>query len=257
MSMSRLPLTALALVAGLALVPSAWAGDHGSGHWSYEGPSGPIYWGSLSHDFESCSAGHQQSPIDLRGAVPARLGPITVSYQAQPLTVVNNGHTLQVNLASGNFIVFDGERYNLLQYHFHTPSEHTIAGQPAPMEVHLVHKNPNSGALVVLGVMLVPGEANPVLEAVLGTAPAEEGPPREVPDIRLDPNRLLPAGRDYFRYEGSLTTPPCSEVVHWVMFKQPVTVSAAQIDAFARRFPHNARPVQPSNRRFLLESEKK
>jgi len=255
MSMSRLSLTALALIAGLGFVPSAWAEEHGA-HWSYDGPTGPSAWGSLSHEFEACTGGHQQSPVDLRAAVPAHLSPITTTYQAQPLTVVNNGHTLQVNLAPGNFIVFEGERYNLLQYHFHTPSEHTIAGQPAPMEVHLVHKNQNTGALVVLGVMLVPGEANPVLEAVLTSAPAEAGPPREVSDVKLDPARLLPASRDYFRYEGSLTTPPCSEVVHWVVFKQPVTVSAAQIDAFAKRFPHNARPVQPANRRFLLESEK-
>ncbi|MEO0034148.1 MAG: carbonic anhydrase [Pseudomonadota bacterium] len=256
MSMSRLSLTALALVAGLGFVSSARAEEHGA-HWSYEGLSGPTYWGSLSHDYEACAGGHQQSPIDLRAAVPAQLAPIGITYQSQPLTVVNNGHTLQANLAPGNFILFDGERYNLLQYHFHTPSEHTVGGQPAPMEVHLVHKNQNTGALVVLGVMLVPGEANPVLEAVLNSAPAEAGPPREVADVKVDPSRLLPAGRDYFRYEGSLTTPPCSEVVHWVVFKQPVTVSAAQIDRFAKLFPHNARPVQPSNRRFLLESGKK
>ncbi|CCG39732.1 carbonic anhydrase [Magnetospirillum molischianum] len=253
MSLNRLSLTALAVAASL-FAGRAIADDQ-TPHWSYEGHGGPAEWGQLSPNFEACGAGKDQSPVDLHGALPARLSPVKISYRPQPLTLVNNGHTIQVNQAPGNFITFEGERYDLIQYHFHTPSEHTVNGKPAPLEVHLVHKGVESGKLAVLGVTLVPGKANPLIQAVWDAAPTEAGAAKDVPAIRLDPATLLPAKRAYFRYEGSLTTPPCSEVVHWVVFKQPVTASQAQIDTFAKLFPNNARPVQPINRRFILETQ--
>lgn len=253
MSLNRVSLTVLAVAAGL-FAGRALADDQAP-HWSYEGHGGPAEWGQLSPNFEACGIGKDQSPVDIRSALPARLSPIKINYRAQPLALLNNGHTIQVNQAPGNFITFEGERYDLIQYHFHTPSEHTINGKAAPLEVHLVHKGAESGKLTVLGVNLVPGKANPLIGAVWAAAPAEAGPVKEVPGVRLDPAALLPAKRAYYRYEGSLTTPPCSEVVHWVVFKQPITASQAQIDAFAKLFPNNARPPQPINRRFILESQ--
>lgn len=253
MSLTRVSLTALAIATGLFAGP-ALADDHPP-HWTYEGTGGPVEWGQLSPAFEACGKGKEQSPVDLHGARPARLAPIAIHYQPQPLAVLNNGHTIQVNQTPGNFITFEGERYDLVQYHFHTPSEHAVNGKAAPLEVHLVHKGAQSGALTVLGVTLVPGKANPLIAAVWNAAPTEAGPVKEMPGTRLDPAALLPAQRGYYRYEGSLTTPPCSEVVHWVVFKQPITASPAQIDAFAKLFPNNSRPLQPLNRRFILESQ--
>ncbi|SEH34149.1 carbonic anhydrase [Magnetospirillum fulvum] len=254
MKLNRLSLTAMAVAAGL-FAGRAIADDHAAPHWSYEGHGNPAEWGQLSNSYEACGVGKDQSPIDLRDARPAQLAPIEIHYHPLPLAIVNNGHTIQVNLPPGNYITFEGERYDLLQYHFHTPSEHTFNGKPAPLELHLVHKGAQSGKLTVLGVALVAGEANPVVQAVWNIAPTAAGPVKEAPLTLVDPTALLPAQRAYYRYEGSLTTPPCTEIVHWVVFKQPVTISLPQIDTFAKLFPHNARPVQPINRRFILESQ--
>lgn len=236
-----------------------WAGTAATAaehpHWTYEGHGGPAEWAQVATDFKACEAGRDQSPIDLQHAIPANLGTFSVHYQAQALAVVNNGHTIQVNFKPGNHITFEGERYDLVQYHFHHPSEHAINGRIAPMEVHLVHKSSSSGKLTVLGVMMMPGKANKSVEAVWNAMPPQEGPEKTVAAVMLNPSALLPAKRGYFRYEGSLTTPPCSEVVHWVNLKQPITVSDAQIDRFAKLFPMNARPVQPLNRRFILETK--
>ncbi len=255
MFLNHKSLSALAIAAGL-FAGQAMADDHAP-HWTYEGHGGPAEWGRLSHDFEACEVGKDQSPIDIKNAIPAKLSTIKVNYQPQALAVLNNGHTLQVNAKPGNTIEFEGETYDLLQYHFHIPSEHAVNGKKAPMEVHLVHKGQTSGKLTVLGVMMVPGAASSLVQSVWDAAPAEAGPVKDIADVSLNPASLLPAGRDYFRYEGSLTTPPCSEIVHWVTFKQPITVSQAQIDAFGKLFSNNARPLQPGNRRFILESEPK
>ncbi|MGE5547481.1 MAG: carbonic anhydrase [Solirubrobacterales bacterium] len=223
-------------------------------HWSYEGHGGPAEWGKVSNEFAACETGRDQSPINIVQAIPAELADFQVHYQPQALAVVNNGHTIQVNFNPGSFIQFEGERYDLVQYHFHTPSEHAVAGKRSPMEVHLVHKGATSGKLTVLGVMMVAGKANPTIEAVWAAMPAEPGPERTVAEVVLDPAALLPADRGYFRYEGSLTTPPCSEVVHWVNLKRPIEVTQAQLDRFPQLFPMNARPLQPVNRRFILET---
>jgi len=245
-----------ALSVALCATPALAADEHAP-HWTYEGHGGPAEWGKLAENFATCEKGSAQSPIDLAGAIPAKLAKIDVSYQPQPLTVLNNGHTIQVNFQPGNSLTLEGDRYDLLQYHFHHPSEHTINGKPAPMEVHLVHKSAKTGALAVLGVMMVPGKANPTIEAVWQAMPTSAGPEQKVDGVSLNPDTLLPASRSYWRYEGSLTTPPCCEVVHWVNLKDPIEVSQAQLDRFATLFPLNARPVQPQNRRFLLDSDGK
>lgn len=218
-------------------------------HFTYEGAEGPEHWGELAPDYATCGTGTQQSPIDLTATIPADAQDIELAWQAgSDWQVVNNGHTVQVNLTDAGSAVIDGKSFALAQFHFHNPSEHAVAGTRAPMEVHFVHKA-DDGALAVLGVMLTGGGDNALLDAVMAAAPAEEGEAGLEP---MDPATLLPAERSYFRYQGSLTTPPCSEVVVWTVLKEPVAVSDSAIAAFGGIIPMNARPLQPANRRYVL-----
>jgi carbonic anhydrase len=225
--------------------------EHAAPHWSYEGEGAPEHWGNLSPDFKVCDLGLQQSPIDLSGSMRAELSPIPISWSGGEFTVVNNGHTIQVNCKSSGSIGIEGYDFELIQFHIHHPSEHKLDGQLFDLEVHFVHKSAQRG-LAVLGVFLRPGAANAALQPVFDAMPAEAG--QEVPCAGVDLSALLPATRGYFRYKGSLTTPPCGEVVTWTVFKDPIEVAPEQIAKFATLFPMNARPVQPLNRRFLLES---
>ena len=221
-------------------------------HWSYEGNTGPQAWGKMDSASRVCSAGSQQSPIDLPTGIRAELPTIRMGWKPEAFTVVNNGHTIQCNAAPGNTVEVGGVRYELLQFHFHTPSEHAVAGKRTAMEVHFVHKAPD-GTLAVLGVLMVAGAANPAFKAVMATAPAKKGEVKLASP--LDPAAMLPADRrGAWRYEGSLTTPPCSEVVNWYVLEQTIAVDQADIDAFRKLFPMNARPLQALNRRFVLRS---
>ena len=217
-------------------------------HWTYDEAA---HWGDLSPDFQVCGLGAEQSPIDLVDPVPAELGDVAVKWQPKGGVVVNNGHTIQVNTEAGSAADIAGKSYDLLQFHFHHPSEHTVAGAAHAMEAHFVHRAADGG-LAVLGVFLVPGAENGTLARVWGKVPDEEGEAEL--DGALDLSTLLPSDRAYYRYAGSLTTPPCSETVLWTVFANPVEVSDAQIAAFAALYPMNARPIQDLNRRFLLES---
>lgn len=231
--------------------PAAAGGSgHGGPRWSYEGAGGPEHWGELSPEFRACGAGAQQSPLDLDNRTPSLLSGPTIDWRPGPFEVVNNGHTIQANAAPGNQVLLDGKSYDLLQFHFHHPSEHQVDGRPYSMETHFVHKSAD-GNLAVLGVFLTPGHENGELEKVWARLPQQSGHKAQTSgpvDIRL----LLPASRACYRYAGSLTTPPCSEIVDWLVFRDPVQVSAGQIARFARLYPANARPVQPQNRRFIL-----
>ncbi|MGE5503013.1 MAG: carbonic anhydrase [Actinomycetota bacterium] len=219
-------------------------------HWTYEGHGGPAEWGSLAPEYGACGMGREQSPVDLSKGIPAMLGDPVVSWQPMPLEIVNNGHTIQVNCAKGSKVTLDGKDYELLQFHFHHPSEHTIDGVAYALEVHFVHKAAEGG-LAVLGVMFSPGAANTALETIWRAMPEKAGESVKS-DAVIQPMTMLPADRVTFRYAGSLTTPPCSEVVSWVVYRQGLTASAEQIERFAKLFPNNARPVQPLNRRKLL-----
>jgi carbonic anhydrase len=240
----------------LSLAPraaSAAAGSHGTApHWGYAGEAGPERWHALDPAFEVCGTGAEQSPVDLHGAVPARLGSIEIDYRPMTPRVVNNGHTIQVNCDPGGGIVLNGDRFRLVQFHFHHPSEHLLAGRAFDLEAHFVHAA-ESGALAVLGVLIQPGAANATLEPIWRLIPDQAGG-EAVGTEPFSPADLLPTDRGHFRYAGSLTTPPCSQTVLWTVFRQPVTASPEQIRRFAELFPGNARPVQPINRRFLLES---
>jgi carbonic anhydrase len=233
-----------AAVAACPLCRSAFAAE--SAHWSYADAE---RWGDLSPEFGACGLGSEQSPIDLSDPIPSALGDVSIDWRPASGTVVNNGHTIQVNPAAGGAAEIAGTRYEMLQFHFHHPSEHTVAGVHRAMEAHFVHRAA-TGGLAVLGVFLVPGAESATLAKVWEKMPAGHG--EAVLEGSLDLAHLLPAGRAYYRYAGSLTTPPCSETVLWTVFAEPVEVSDAQIAAFAALYPMNARPVQSLNRRFLL-----
>ena len=226
---------------------SAHAEEHGL-HWSYEGDGGPAKWGELSPEYALCGTGKEQSPIDLRNAIASALPDPAPAWKSIPLKVINNGHTIQVDAPGGGTLVLDGVAYELLQFHFHHPSEHLIDGRPAAMEAHFVHKGADGYA--VLGVMIVEGPANPVLESIWSVMPIQPGTVNGAGLLDFRP--LLPADPVSYRYAGSLTTPPCGEVVQWVVYRKPITASDAQLKRFAELFPNNARPVQPLNRRKLL-----
>lgn len=225
---------------------------HGGQHWAYEGEGGPERWGDLSADFKACSLGLEQTPIDLTATIRAETGAVELSFGQMPLTILNNGHTIQINCAPGSRTAISGKAFDLLQFHFHHPSEHLLSGKAFDLELHFVHKSAE-GQLAVLGVFIRPGQENAALAPVWAAMPREAGEPKPV-GTSIDPGLLLPANRHYFRYKGSLTTPPCSEGVLWTVFRDSIEASTDQIRQFAELFPMNARPVQPLNSRFLLES---
>jgi carbonic anhydrase len=222
-------------------------------HWSYSGSGGPQAWGRLKPEFSRCATGQRQSPIDIRDGIPLELEPVQFDYRPSSFAVVDNGHTVQVNVAPGNEIEVNGRRYALQQFHFHRPSEERIDGRQYEMDAHLVHKDAE-GRLAVVAVLLERGAAQPLLQTVWNNLPLEKN--EEVAArTQIDLNQLLPADRRYYTYMGSLTTPPCSEGVLWLVMQQPVPVSAQQIDIFARLYPMNARPIQSAAGRMIKQSD--
>jgi carbonic anhydrase len=228
------------------------SGHGGPAHWSYAGPDGPEHWGMLSSDYAVCASGRMQSPIDIADPFAATPPTLVFDYKPSPLAILNNGHTVQVNYASGSTLTVEGEVYELLQFHFHAPSEHAIRGARAPMEVHFVHKNA-AGALAVVGVMMQAGGASDPLAPVFANMPAAAGPEAAIDGATVDAATMLPpdAGA-YFHYKGSLTTPPCSEGVHWFVLANAIQVSADQIGTFEPISAPNARPLQELNNRLLV-----
>lgn len=299
---AKLAVAALITAAGLSASPAYAAG------WAYEGGSGPGAWGALSPDNAAC-LGQQQSPIDLVTTNTAEIDPLAINWSSMPLEIVDNGHTVQANVQAGNTTRFGNRRFELLQVHFHASSEHTFLGRHFPVEAHFVHQSPE-GDLLVLGVMIEQGDANPALDAIWrsgsegGLAPTL-GAPALAPTLgtttdhgssgssggghagikmpvmlndqmatgmmptdmmmtasiapnagtatqAVDLSGMLPARQGRFQYAGSLTTPPCSEIVNWVIFSSPISASAEQIELFTSRYDSNYRPVQDRNRRFVL-----
>ena len=224
---------------------------HGQGHWGYTGETGPERWAELSPDYRAC-AGSNQSPVNLDRFADAELAPIQFDYAATGIEVVNNGHTVQVTSAAGSQITVDGRVYGLKQLHFHAPSEHHINGEAFPMEAHFVHAAAE-GDLAVVAVMFNAGDAtNAALAETLGNVPGEVHAVH-APSAPLALAELLPANRDHYRLNGSLTTPPCTEGVLWLVLKQPALASVAQIEALATMLagPNN-RPLQALNARIVL-----
>jgi carbonic anhydrase len=245
-----LPAVTFAVVASLGAYAHAGAHEAAHPHWSYEGEGGPAHWGEVSPDFESCSKGKSQSPIDI--ANPAKDGKeaVTFDYKQSKLNVVNNGHTVQVNYDKGSSIKINGVNYDLVQFHFHDPSEHTVNGKSYGMELHLVHKNAKN-ELAVIGVLIENGSENPAFKALWANLPAGAGEKKELAET-INATDFLPTARSFYHYAGSLTTPPCSEGVSWFVIEKPIQMSEAQIARFKEIIKGNNRPVQPLNGRKVV-----
>ena len=239
----------LKIVATLAMAGLAF-GAFAQHHWTYSGEAGPQNWGKLEAEFAACGIGKNQSPIDLAHVPKGDLKPLKLTYGKGATEIENNGHTMQVNYHAGSSLTVDGHVYELKQFHFHAPSENTFNGKHFPLEGHFVHAD-KDGHLAVVAVMFREGAANPVLASLWKSMPAKAGY-KQALSSPLSAAGLLPANRGYYHFTGSLTTPPCSEDVEWLVIKQPVTVSKQQIGVFTKAIgcPNN-RPVQPLNGRHV------
>ena len=222
------------------------ADEKHAAHWDYEGEMGPEHWGK---EFPTCGKGKSQSPLNIKGPFEKVRFSVVPDYKPGPLKIINNGHTIQVNVVPGSKIRIDGKAFDLLQYHFHRPSEEHINGKPSAMVIHFVHKN-DSGELAVLGVLLQEGNENPGIKTLWSYAPPKEGPEVTPDNVAFNPSNLLPREMEFFHYDGSLTTPPCTEKVKFYILKSQVNISKEQITQFP--FKMNARPVQPLNERKIF-----
>ena len=232
------------------LLPTANASE--TAHWGYEGEVAPTNWGHLSPEYATCSTGKNQAPIDIQHAVKTQLPAIPFAYQAGGQEIINNGHTIQVTYAAGSQLSVDGMPFTLKQFHFHAPSENLIQGKQFPLEVHLVHSDPD-GNLAVVGLMFEQGAANPLLATLWQQLPQKAGDKLTLSQS-VNVADLLPKDHSYYRFAGSLTTPPCSEGVRWLVLKKPMEASKEQIEQFAKLMGHpNNRPVQPVGARLIAE----
>lgn len=227
--------------------------DHGHS-WGYEGKVSAEHWGDLKPEYATCKLGKNQSPIDIKNATPADLDGIKFDYKKSPLKMIDNGHTIQANYAAGSSITVNGKQFNLVQVHFHQPSEEKLDGKAFPMNAHLVHKSAD-GKLAVIGVFLKEGKENALLKTLWKNIPKAQGKEVAAKNVSINLFDLLPKDKRYYSYTGSLTTPPCSEEVTWMVMKTPVELSKAQIATFGKHYNNNARPVQPLNDRSLKVSK--
>ncbi len=266
----------LALVLCLPLGCAAGGGDHHAAgtdhdphnsddahaaHWGYGEGDGPDRWSSLKGDWALCASGTAQSPIDLHGTEDAsdvdRLAldlpeaSLRVIRQEHVLHPLNNGHTIQVNVDAGDTLTIGDQSFVLQQYHFHSPSEHTVNGTHYPMEMHLVHKS-GAGELAVIGVFIDEGEHNAAFDTVWSNMPTEPGTGTHIEHVRVNIDEMLPSNTMSWRYHGSLTTPPCTEGVRWIVLKTPIQLDAAQVKQFKNVFTGNNRPTQPLNGRSIV-----
>ncbi|HEU5436864.1 MAG TPA: carbonic anhydrase family protein [Telluria sp.] len=238
----------VAIVAATAAVVAPARGTH----WSYEGVGAPANWSRINDDWASCATGKRQSPIDIRDGMKVDLENITFDYHPSSFSEVDNGHTVQVTVGTGNFITVSNQTYELQQFHFHRPSEERINGKGTEMVMHLVHKSAE-GKLAIVAVLLERGQPHNLIQTIWNNLPLEKHQ-SVAPSIVIDLKEALPQRREYYTYMGSMTTPPCSEGVLWLVMKQTMQASPAQMALFSRLYPLNARPIQPSNGRMVKES---
>src|SRR5436190_9853945 len=263
--------TAFGLAAGAVAEPphasstaAHASGGHGAApHWTYSGEGGPDEWGKLAPDFATCSVGHHQSPIDLAAAAPAAAGAQRTAFPPATLAIapaahlgnaVHNGHTIQVDFAKGDTLTIGDVPFELAQFHFHAPSEHTVAGKHFPVEIHFVHKSA-AGKLAVIGVLVNEGAANAAFASIEAALPKVAGKKAPLGKIALGVGDLLPKNHTLERYDGSLTTPPCSEQVSWFVMTTPIELSAAQIATLSTALTANSRPIQAVNGRDVVSDE--
>ena len=222
--------------------------------WDYEGARGPDHWSALDPAYAPCNTGKEQSPIDIRATMNADLPALRFDYKSGPLEgLTDNGKTIRVNYhapRNDNFLVVGADRYRLTQFHFHRPSEELVNGKGYDMVLHLMHET-SDGRAAGVAVFLTSGKANVTIQRLWDHMPKAVGTEESVPGLDIDPGAMLPRDAAYYTYSGSLTAPPCTEGITWFVLKTPVEISAAQIAAFARRYPHDVRPVQPLNGRVV------
>lgn len=221
--------------------------------WGYAGLGAPENWAKLHPSYAACGTGKRQSPIDIRGGIKVDLEPIRFDYRNTLFRITDTGHTIQVDVAEGSTITVTGRVYRLQGFEFHHPAEVRINGKPFDMALHLIHKDYDNN-MVIIAVLLERGDENPLIQALWNHMPLEVGMDVTPPDVAIDLAKLLPVGREYYTHMGSLTTPPCTENVMWMVFKEPLRISPEQIAIFARLYPNNARPLQPVNDRLIKES---
>lgn len=245
----------LTIVFMLTIAPKTFAGkEMDEAKWSYAEETGPAYWGRLSKGYKLCSMGRNQSPVDIETAdikIDSKLPPLKFAYKSSVLNMINNGHAIQFNFSSGSKMIFENKEYNLLQLHFHAPSEHTINGKRANIEVHFVHEN-KEGHLVVVALMINKGKMNYALNNIFNNIPDLINSSRFIEDKKINPLAFFPSKGGYYTYSGSLTAPPCTENVTWIVFSEPIQASLEQIMKLTRVYRMNNRPVQPLNERKIL-----
>ncbi len=237
---------ALVAVAGITGICVAAQGDR----WTYSGATGPAKWSKLEKDFATCAQGQAQSPIDIPDAEARKgdLSPLLFDYKPSPLRIIDNGHTLQINYGPGSTISVEGKRYELVEFHFHKPSEQKISGKGHDMEAQLVHRS-KDGKLAVVAVLLDEGTDNALIKTLWSNLPQTKDRENVVDKVKINALALLPRDKAYYTFAGSLTVPPCTEDVKWFVLKTPTQISADEIARFGRSYPMNARPVQDLNAR--------
>jgi len=233
-------------------IPTFAHPQHGRS-WSYTGENGPNSWGTLDSSYVLCSAGRSQSPIDIKDARKVYLPTLRFDYKTVPMNIVDNGHSIEVNYPPGSTLKVGDNTYTLRQFHFHHPSEERVNGRAFDMVAHLVHADAE-GHLAVVAVLLETGNANALIDSIWKNIPKEKEKAATVSGATLNAMDLLPTDHAYYTFFGSLTTPPCSEGVTWYVMKAPITLSEGQVAVFAALYPLNARPIQPTNRRQILET---
>jgi len=243
----------MALLLTLSAVSCTHA-ERATGHWGYEGTSGPEYWAQLSQEYAVCGEGRAQSPIDITDAIPSSLAHPQFFYKNMPLRIRNTGHTIQVAGDSTGFMQVGTSRYELVEFHFHRPSGHKLNGKSYDMELHLVHRGLDGERAVVGVFMEISERDNPVISKIWDYLPADEREEHLVDQVLINPAELLPSNRSFYHYSGSLTTPPCSEGTKWYIMKHPIKVSEERVARFSSLYRVNARPVQPSNGRVIQSS---
>lgn len=253
-SYSTVALASLLLLSACSNKPAEHKNADHKKHWGYTADVGPKHWSTLNPKFHTCSEGTVQSPINIMATSDIDLPALNLNYITGSETVVNNGHTIQVNIADGSVFDIDGVAYKLKQFHFHTPSENNINGASYPLEAHFVHAT-DDGKLAVVGVMFEEGEENPVLAKVWKKLPTLETNKAVKCGLNAEEVKaLMPTNKDYYQFMGSLTTPPCSEGVKWHVYKTPLTISKAQVETFFKLYGHgNNRPIQPTHKRAIQE----
>lgn len=222
-------------------------------HWGYSGKEASKHWGELSDSYATCSKGKNQSPINIQTGVNGNLPALNFRYNTPATEILNNGHTVQVNIATGSQMQIGGKSFDLKQFHFHTPSENEIKSQSFPLEAHFVHADA-SGNLAVVAVMFKQDVENPLIKTLWSLMPANKGEKKSLVSTKIDFSKMLPNNKEYYYFNGSLTTPPCTEGVRWFVLKQAVSLTNAQAKQLKETLHHkNNRPTQPLNARIVIE----